>query len=44
MALENGAQAFLVKQNTSPDALDEAIKTAMTSVATALGEKPKLCA
>jgi CheY-like chemotaxis protein len=44
MALENGAQAFLIKQNTSADALDEAIKKAMTSVATALGEKPKLCA
>jgi len=43
MALENGAQAFLIKQNTSADALDETIKKAMTSVATALGEKPKVC-
>jgi CheY-like chemotaxis protein len=43
MALENGAQAFLIKQNTSADALDEAIKKGMTSVATALGEKPKVC-
>ena len=43
MALENGAQAFLIKQNTSADALDEAIKKAMTSVATARGEKPKVC-
>ena len=43
MALENGAQASLIKQNTSADALDEAIKKAVTSVATALGEKPKVC-
>lgn len=43
MALENGAQAFLIKQSTSADALDEAIKKAMTSVASALGEKPKVC-
>ena len=43
MALENGAQAFLVKQHISVGALDEAIKTAIASVATALGEKPKVC-
>jgi CheY-like chemotaxis protein len=43
MALEHGAQAFLLKQQTSAGALDEAIKKAITSVATALGEKPKVC-
>lgn len=43
MALHNGAQAYLIKQHTSVDALDEAIKNAITSVATALGESPKLC-
>jgi putative two-component system response regulator len=44
MSLENGAQAYLVKQQTSADALDKAIQKAVTSVASALGEKPKVCA
>jgi CheY-like chemotaxis protein len=43
MALEHGAQAFLLKQHTSIDVLDEAIKNAMTSVAAALAERPKGC-
>lgn len=43
MALEHGAQAFLLKQHTSVGALDEAIKNAITSVAAALGDKPKVC-
>jgi len=42
MALEHGAQAFLLKQHTSVGALDEAIKNAITSVATALDEDPKV--
>ena len=43
MALEHGAQAFLLKHQTSIDALNEAIKNAITAVATALGEQPKVC-
>jgi DNA-binding NarL/FixJ family response regulator len=43
MSVENGAQAYLLKQNTSPDILDKAIHKAMTSVASVLGEKPKVC-
>jgi len=43
MALQNGAHAYLIKQHTSVDALDEAIKNAISSVATALGERPKVC-
>ena len=43
MALENGAQAFLIKQNTSADALDKAIQKAMTTVACGLGKRPKVC-
>ena len=43
MSLENGAQAYLLKQNTSPDILDKAIHKAMTSVASVLGENPKVC-
>jgi CheY-like chemotaxis protein len=43
MALENGAKAYLIKQGTSPAALDKAIQKAMTAVAAALGEKPKVC-
>ena len=41
MSLENGAQAYLLKQNTSPEILDKAIHKAMTSVASVLGENPK---
>ena len=33
MSLENGAQAYLVKQQTSADALDKAVKKAVTAVA-----------
>lgn len=43
MSLENGAQAYLLKQNTSPEILDKAIHKAMTSVASVLGENPKVC-
>lgn len=35
MAVHNGAQACLVKQSISADALDQAIQKAMTSVASA---------
>ena len=40
MALHNGAQAYLVKQLTSADALDKAIQKAVTSVASKLNERP----
>ena len=43
MALHSGAHAYLMKQNTSAEALDEAIQKAMASVATSLGKKPKVC-
>ena len=44
MALHNGAQAYLVKQLTSGDALDKAIQKAVTSVASKLNERsPKDC-
>ena len=43
MSLENGAQAYLVKQQTSADALDKAIQTAVTAVASAQGKRPKVC-
>ncbi len=43
MSLENGAQAYLVKQQTSADALDTAIQKAVTAVAFALGKTPKVC-
>ena len=42
-SLQNGAQAYLVKQQTSPDALDKAIQNAVTAVASALGNPAKLC-
>lgn len=42
MALENGAQAYLIKQGTSPDALDKAIQKAVTTIASALGKEPKV--
>ena len=44
IALENGAQAYLIKQQTSEDELDKAIQKAVTAVAIALGKKPKVCA
>ena len=44
MSFENGAQAFLVKQHTSAEALNRAIQKAVTAVASALGKKPKRCA
>jgi hypothetical protein len=37
MSLENGAQAYLIKQGSSADALDKAIQKAVTAVASALG-------
>ena len=43
MSLENGAQAYLVKQQTSADALDKAVKKAVTAVASALGKRTKVC-
>ena len=43
MSLENGAQAYLVKQQTSPEALDKAIQKAVTAVASSLGKTPKVC-
>ena len=43
MSLENGAQAYLVKQQTSADALDKAIQKAVTAVASRLGTTPKVC-
>jgi len=44
ISLENGAQAYLIKQQTSEDELDKAIQKAVTAVAIALGKKPKVCA
>jgi CheY-like chemotaxis protein len=44
VALENGAQAYLIKQHTSADALDKAIQKAEAAVASGLGKKPKVCA
>lgn len=41
--LENGAQAYLIKQQTSADALDKAIQKAVAAVASALGKNPKVC-
>jgi len=42
--LYHGAQAYLVKQLTSADALDKAIQRAVTSVASKLNERlPKDC-
>lgn len=38
--LYHGAQAYLVKQLTSADALDKAIQKAVTSVASKLNERP----
>jgi CheY-like chemotaxis protein len=43
MSLENGAQAYLVKQQTSADTLDKAIQKAVTTVASALGKRTKVC-
>ena len=43
MALENGAQAYLIKQGTSPAALDKAIQKAVTAVASGLGKTAKVC-
>ena len=43
MSLENGAQAYLVKQQTSADALDKAVKKSVTAVASALGKRTKVC-
>jgi hypothetical protein len=43
MSLENGAQAYLVKQQTSPEALDKAIQNAMIAVASTLGKPAKVC-
>ena len=42
-SLENGAQAYLIKQQTSADALDKAIQKAVTAVASGLGKTPKVC-
>ena len=42
-SLSNGAQAYLVKQQTSPEALDKAIKKVVTAVASALGKPVKIC-
>jgi hypothetical protein len=44
VALENGAQAYLIKQQTSADAIDKAIQKVETAVASGLGKKPKVCA
>jgi len=44
MSLENGAQAYLIKQCSSADTLDKAIQKAVNAVASALGKKPKRCA
>ena len=44
VALENGAQVYLIKQHTSAEALDKAIQKAEAAVASALGKKPKVCA
>lgn len=44
MSLENGAQAYLIKQQTSADALDKVIQKAVNVVASALGKSPKRCA
>jgi DNA-binding NarL/FixJ family response regulator len=43
MSLENGAHAYLVKQHTSPEALDKAIQKAVTAVASRLGKPAKIC-
>jgi CheY-like chemotaxis protein len=43
VSLENGAQAYLVKQRTSADTLDKAIQKAVTAVASALGKEAKVC-
>ena len=43
MSLENGAQGYLIKQQTSVDALDKAIQKAVAAVASALGKSPKVC-
>jgi len=37
MSLENGAQAYLIKQGSSADALDKAIQKAVTTVVSARG-------
>ena len=44
VALENGAQVYLIKQHTSAEALDKAIQKAEAAVASGLGKKPKVCA
>jgi len=44
MSLDNGAQAYLVKQQTSADALDKVIQNAVNVVASVLGKSPKRCA
>jgi len=44
MSLDNGAQAYLVKQHTSVHALEKVIQKAVNVVASALGKKPKRCA
>ena len=43
MSLENGAHAYLIKQQTSAAALDKAIQKAVTAVASGLGKTPKFC-
>jgi len=42
IALENGAQAYLIKQQTSADTLHEAIQKSVTAVASALRKGPKV--
>lgn len=44
MSLEKGAQAYLIKQQTSADALDKTIQKAVTAVASAQGKKPRFVA
>jgi CheY-like chemotaxis protein len=43
ISLENGAQAYLVKKQTSAHSLDKEIQRAMTSVALILGKSSKVC-
>ena len=43
LSLENGAQAYLIKQHTSAHALDKAIQKAEGVVASALGKRAKVC-
>src|SRR5687767_13498427 len=44
VSLENGAQAYLVKHQTSPEALDKAIQKAVIAVASALGKPARFVA